>query len=360
MIERRDRPAVFAKFVAPEILGEWGRLLLWLLRAFSRSGHEIWLFDNLPRDELGKFGPLALELPNFRLTKGVPSDTADMYYLFDDEDRAVGGRRWRKKIQARFDIFASHWFSRPIFVPYPVHPNHAGPDLAERLADCRRLDKKMRVFFSGDTEGYVRSRVRYPSVKMPRLDVINAICRHLGDEVVRVADEDTVEGLFASPGFANKFVLASPDFRIDSSKWLSTVARAEFFLCPPGYVMPMCHNAVEALAVGAIPIISYPEWFDPRLEHLKNCVVFDDEADLVAKMRAVFAMGPEQISRMRSNAIDYYEGYLTDAWFIRRIESSGRRKETVLLITEPYVAARPGKLGWRSILIRGTATRSGC
>ena len=43
--------------------------------------------------------------------------------------------------------------------------------------------------------------------------------------------------------------------------------------------MPMCHNIIESMAVGVIPITNYPEWFDPDLEHMKNCIVFDDQKD---------------------------------------------------------------------------------
>ena len=282
MTQTSKRPAVFAKFVNKEILGEWGRLLFSLLDTFALSGYEVRLFDSIPRQDLGKYGPLIFSLQHFASTDAVPEDAADAIYLFDREDRAIGKRPWRKKVQVKFDVFSPYWFSDPIIMPYPVHPVQTGPDLPHRLEGYRRQQRKMRIFFSGDTDGYIRNRIHYPTAKLPRLDVINAIKDRMGDNVALVEDEVSLASLLAADTFVNKFVLVeSGGVRIEAKNWLSTLASSDFFLCPPGYIMPMCHNTVEALAVGAIPIINYPEWFAPGLEHLKNCVVFNDRNDLI-------------------------------------------------------------------------------
>ena len=68
MTQTGKRPAVFAKFVEKEILGEWGRLLFSLLDAFASSGYEIRLFDSIPREDLGKYGPLVFSLQHLTLT----------------------------------------------------------------------------------------------------------------------------------------------------------------------------------------------------------------------------------------------------------------------------------------------------
>jgi hypothetical protein len=142
--------------------------------------------------------------------------------------------------------------------------------------------------------------------------------------------------------------------RIGETHWLSTLATSDFFLCPPGYVMPMCHNTVEAMAVGAIPIINYPEWFDPHLEHLQNCIAFDEKGDLLAKLNEVLAMDAGQIARMRQRVIAYYDQCLAPERFVRKIELSERRKVVVLMITDANVTRNAPQLNGRSILMRGT------
>lgn len=355
MLESSEPKAVFAKFLDDEILGEMGRLLFSLLNAFVASGYHISLADNLPPAKLGKYGQLACSLQSVSLTAAVPSETSAMIYLFDQEDRTLGARAWRKKIQVRFDVFSPYWFTRPLLMPYPVHPVHTGPDLPDRLRKYRASDKKMRVFFSGDREGYVRNRIRYPKPKLARLDVINAILREMGEKVLLVESEANLNSA-GSGGYVNKcLIMDQSESRIDQTRWLQTLATSDFFLCPPGFVMPMCHNTVEAMAVGAIPIINYPEWFDPHLEHRKNCIAFEDKVDLLDKLNEVLHMDGKEIARMRRQVVDYYDNRLTPESFVRRIESSTRDKVVVLMITDANVTKHASRLNARSVLMRGTA-----
>ncbi len=356
MVATSTAPAVYAKFLKNEILGEMGRLLFSLLNAFSVSGYHIRLADNLPQAALDKYGRLACSLPRVSLTDALPSETSEMIYLFDEEDRTLGARKWRKKVQIRFDVFSPYWFTQPILMPYPVHPVHAGPDLRDRLQTYRASEKKMRVFFSGDREGYAKNRIQYPKPKLPRLEVINAVLTEMGDKALLVRGEQDLDSICAV-GYVNRcLIMDQNESRIDETRWLSTLATSDFFLCPPGYVMPMCHNTVEAMAVGSIPIINYPEWFDPHLEHLKNCIAFDDKTDLLVKLNDVLKMGAEQVARMRQRVIDYYDEYLAPESFVRKLEASERPKVIVLMITDANVSKNASKLNARSVLIRGTST----
>jgi hypothetical protein len=346
-------PAVFAKFLKTDILGEMGRLLFSLLNTFSVSGYHISLFDSLPPEKLDKYGRRARTLPHVALTEVDPTETEATLYLFDEEEPALASRRWRKKVQIRFDVFAPYWFRRPLIMPYPVHPVHAGPDLPARLQADRARPKKMRVFFSGDREGYVINRIRYPKPKLPRLEVINAVLEGMGERARLIRGERELADLCSAGYVDGCLIMAQDDERIDTTRWLSTLATADFFLCPPGYVMPMCHNTVEAMAVGAIPIINYPEWFAPRLAHLDNCIAFDDRADLIDKLREVLRMDPAAIARMRDRVIAYYDQHLAPETFVRKLEATGGRKVVVLMITDANVSRNASKLNARSVLMRG-------
>ena len=213
----------------------------------------------------------------------------------------------------------------------------------------------MRIFFSGDSKGYVTNRIRYPKPKLPRQEVIDAILQQTGDRALLVQGEQGLASLCAT-GYVNRCLIMDQEHpRIDETRWLATLATSDFFLCPPGYVMPMCHNIVEAMAVGTIPITNYPEWFDPHLEHLQNCIAFDDKADLLEKLNAVLQMDPEDIARMRRRVIAYYDEHLAPGTFIRKVESSEQPKVVVLMITDANVSKNAGKLNARSVLIRGSS-----
>ena len=352
MVTTDTAPTVYAKFLKTEILGEMGRLLFSLLNMFSVSGYHISLFDSLPPEKLDKYGRLARELPRVTLTRADPANPEEALYLFDDEDGRLSSSRWRKRVQVRFDVFAPYWFRRPLIMPYPVHPVHAGPDLQARLQADRARPKKMRVFFSGDREGYVSNRIRYPKPKLPRLEVINAVLEGMGERARLVRGERELADL-TSAGYVDEcLVMAQDGERIDTVRWLSTLATADFFLCPPGYVMPMCHNTVEAMAVGAIPIINYPEWFTPRLVHLETCIAFDDRADLIAKLEHVLSMDATAIARMRERVVAYYDEHLAPEAFVRELEAIRRHKVVVLMITDANVSRNAAKLNARSVLMR--------
>jgi len=354
MVATGTAPAVFAKFLRTDIVGEMGRLLFSLLNAFSVSGYHISLFDSFSPASLDKYGRLACSLDHVNLTRDDPARPDDTLYVFDEQDPRLAGRGWRKKVQVRFDVFSPYWFRRPIIMPYPVHPVHAGRDLPERLRSDRARTKRMRVFFSGDREGYVNNRIRYPKPKLPRLEVINAALEGMGERARIIRGEQELADVCSAGYVDGCLIMDQDDARIDTTRWLSTLATADFFLCPPGFVMPMCHNTVEAMAVGAIPIINYPEWFDPHLVHLETCVAFDDRADLIAKLDQVLRMDPQRIARMRQRVIDYYEQHLAPETFVRRLELTQRRRIVVLMISDANVTRNASKLNRLSVLMRGT------
>lgn len=344
---------VFAKFSGSEIFLEQGRLLFSLLHVFSKAGYQIKLSNNLHDKQLDKYGQLVYSLDGFELVDTPPDNPEGWLYLYDKEDRAIGGRPWAKKAQVRFDLFAPFWFSNPMIMPFPMHPLQADTSTGQ-LDECRSANRKMRVFFSGDTHQYRRTWVRYPSPKLPRLPIVNAVMEDLGNDVLVISDPDVLKEL-RNGAYTNKCVMtASSDVRIEPNDWLGTIAMADFFLSPPGIVMPMCHNIIEAMAVGSIPITNYPEWLDPHLKHMENCIVFDDRDDLIAKMKQVLEMAPEEIARLRSNVIDYYNAYMRPDTFIRRLEASADREIPILMYTERNMAVNPTRLGKRSILMQGT------
>ena len=87
---------------------------------------------------------------------------------------------------------------------------------------------------------------------------------------------------------------------------------------------------------------------------MKNCIVFDDRDDLVAKLKLAMGMDREQITTMRKNAIEYFENYLNPETFVNRVEARKGSKVTILLIAESNMARRHTKLNRFSILMRGT------
>jgi hypothetical protein len=146
------------------------------------------------------------------LTDRIPANTADLIYLYDRQDREAGSHPWRKKVHVKYDIFARYWLGRPIVMPFPLHPAHAGPDLPQRLEDLRSSKRKMRVFFAGDTNGYVRNRIHYPAEKLPAC-VVNGCCNDWGQAFRE--REGRVDNLLSAQEMPTSVVVDANSFRAE-------------------------------------------------------------------------------------------------------------------------------------------------
>jgi hypothetical protein len=348
-----DAKRIYARFTGPEIFLEQGRLLYSLLHVFVREGYRIDLFDWLGEKPLEKYGQMIHGLDSLRLVHAAPADPAQQWYLYDRTVPELAALPWRKRLQVRFDLFSPFWRENPIIMPFPMHPMQSGLT-GEDLVALRQSERRMRVFFSGDTEHYRRVWIRYPRTKLPRERIVQAAIGGLGEEAVLVHDAAELAERLAQ-GYTQKCVFtASSQVRIEFADWLPTLAKADFFLSPPGIVMPMCHNIIEAMAVGTIPITNYPEWLDPPLRHGRECLAFDDEADLVAQLRLALTMDPALIEALRRGVIDYYERHLRPDGFVRRVEASTEAVQPILMYTERNVALHAKRLGRTSLLVQGT------
>ena len=347
---------VFARFTGKTILGEMGRLLYSILNIFTTNGYQVKLFNNINFGELDKYGQLVPSIGNLQLIDTVPDDSSHMFFLYDREDKSCSDRKWKKKMQVKFDVFSTYRITDPLIMPYPVHPLLSGADLPVRLEKLRKNEKRLRIFFSGDTSGYTKNRIHYPNTKLPRLEVIETILEQLGDKTIHVKNEIVLKRLFDGDFIKSCVIVDTSRLWIDPADWLPDLSKTDFFICPPGYSMPMCHNVIEAMAVGAVPVINYPEWFTPTLRHMEDCIVFGDRKDLVRKIEAVLDMGQQEVSEMRHRVIDYYENNLCPGKFIRDIEAREEDSITVLMITDENTIKNASRLNGKSILIRGKPT----
>ena len=93
-------------------------------------------------------------------------------------------------------------------MPYPMHPLLYGADLESRMEACRQQKRTMRIFFSGDTEGYRKNRIHYPTTKLTRSETVDAIMEKMGDKLVCVNDAVTHNRLLEGD-YTRKFVIAN-------------------------------------------------------------------------------------------------------------------------------------------------------
>ncbi|KQS95229.1 hypothetical protein [Chryseobacterium sp. Leaf394] len=138
--------------------------------------------------------------------------------------------------------------------------------------------------------------------------------------------------------FSEKFVFAiKENYQIDMDDIRSHLSLFNFFLCCPGVVMPLCHNVVEAMSVGTIPVIEkeYAEVMYPHLEHQKNAIIFHDLEDLELLLNEkLFTIPKQDIEAIRKNVLDYYQEFLSPKGMINNLNQSIARGKKIYLQAE--------------------------
>ncbi len=336
---------------------EMGRIFYCILNSFAISGYKILLLENEKTKSVTQYGKHAFEIKELKVVNSIPDYSENYTLLYDQNDSQINGRSWIKQIHLKYDLYSPYWLEQPIVMPFPVHPLQYVHNTLSRLIELRQSKKSYRVLFAGDTKNYRRKWVYFPKEKLPRLDIVNTLFEKFSERIELVNNKKSYHAIMNSV-FLDKYIVIDNDAqRIDSKIWFDVIAKSHFFLSPPGIVMPMCHNIVEAMGIGVIPITNYPEWFHPNLEHGKNCIVFDNETDILEKMKYVFSLDEDVIAEMSSNVIKYYEDHLKPEQFIKKVEESEKEKVTVLYYTEGNVAKNKKKLNKHSVLMRDTSVR---
>ncbi|MFN9367575.1 MAG: glycosyltransferase [Planctomycetia bacterium] len=201
--------------------------------------------------------------------------------------------------------------TQDVVVPYGMDPTLTYRRANAPLPRNPLSPRPIRILFAGQCtqEGYDRRHLigqRYG--KLTRY----ALVSHLRAKGL-VHEPDTLEALRAllAPSQRRDFVFVDTRrFSIPIDQWLDVVAASDFFFCPPGNIFPICHNIIEAMAVGTIPITSYPEWLTPALIRGETCLEFDTFDSLDAAIAAALDMDRAAIEDMRNRVIAHYDTHL--------------------------------------------------
>jgi glycosyltransferase involved in cell wall biosynthesis len=185
-----------------------------------------------------------------------------------------------------------------------------------------------RIFFGGNTEQgkYDKNVLREVYHMLTRREMLEATAA-----VIPAYRPLEAASWLASSDF-HPFVLCETQHcKIPPERWLEALGKADFFLACPGVGMPLCHNLIEALAAGSIPILQYATYLPHPLEDGVNCLVFCDTESLRKVIGTALAMSPENIRTMRANVRNHYEEFLAPGTFANRLLTKKSLK-TILLM----------------------------
>lgn len=322
-------PVVCCDFTDPAIDNVGGRYYFSLVRDLIDAGY--FPVFTACRATLSSFGISRMKSPLLTERFGViaaPNELQEPYWLITDRDAPapVLATRVVKVSYEKRLCSQPHEIAFPLFVHPRMAPATARPYDYEITAT-----RPARLFFGGNTvEGKYDNHTLH--------DVYGMLSRR---EMLETAGAAVPAGDIHRPPDAAQW-LASPEFhpfvlcetqhcRIPQHRWLEALAKADFFLACPGVGMPACHNLIEALAAGCVPILQYAAYLSPPLQDQVNCLTFSDGRSLGEVIARVLAMSQEQIRALRANVREHYGNFLAPGRFAQRLFSGPQDRLTLLL-----------------------------
>jgi hypothetical protein len=122
----------------------------------------------------------------------------------------------------------------------------------------------------------------------------------------------------------NKVVIidTSKEFSIELEKLKTILSKFDFFLALPGIIVPQCHNIIEAMSAGCIPILHscYAKLLVPNLEQGVNALIYNDLDELNELILSSFLLTEKEVLKLRLNCINYYRMNLTPLQVVTNIE----------------------------------------
>jgi len=227
---------------------------------------------------------------------------------------------WQKVAQLDCDVLSGRRDDSDLFMPYFMHPMQYQYDARDQLDELRMSARRVKIFFSGNVleADYLNP---LPGNKLTRAEIVRALQSMPGVEYLN--DERHFREILSGSGFTNACVINDRRvYAVPDEEWLPTLARGDFFLCLPGSRMPLCHNAIEAMSVGAVPILNYSEWFEPPLEDGKNCIEFATLQELRDRLTEILSFDSGVVEAMRQRVVEYYEENLSPLGFRNQLERS--------------------------------------
>ncbi len=199
-------------------------------------------------------------------------------------------------------VYSTNQYQKDV-LPYIMHPSNYLQN------DIEKLPKNIGILMSGNFEKkiYDTEIIPYNFGLLNRWKIYEEVNKH--QKLVSITGTELVERL-NSGEFKNVLVLMKwQTGAIPTHKWRHYLSSADFLFCAPGMTMPMCHNILEAMSVGVIPILNYPHWLNPSLEDNQNCLVYCTVSDIKEIINKALSLSSDEKSDMSKRVMEYYTKY---------------------------------------------------
>ena len=305
-------------------LRKYGRFSPYLFLALSRAGCRLEIDDRF-----FYFAEVGALLRKNRIpilsTKNIYENASKKILLYD-HDSMNQSTGWRKEVRLNYDYYSARSKENAIVMPYFLHPHAYISGVFAKLPKLRKKQRHIRFFFAGtyNEEAYTKD-FHFPMLN--RFQIIRQIMSDFSDEILLLNEKGLISEFLRSENRKPIVMALSEDrantlnkFLLPYEDYIQLLSESFFFLAAPGVSIPHSHNAIEAIALGTIPVLNYANYgWTPALEHGKNCIAFSNQDELRARVNEVLSFPERDILEMQANVQDYYETYLKPESFASRL-----------------------------------------
>lgn len=277
------------------------RYFFLLLKFFELTDFQINLkFNPQLLLNLRNYSDLIYTLKNFKIVLSPPARYDLWLTMKGKSDRT------KNILSVDANYFSKKKPENSYIFPYNMHPDIYNSELYKTITHLRQTRKSIKVFFGGNTGyGYGNPDIKKLFGKITRNELISYIEAFANEKKLNNEITDQNPGVVFSEKPIDILIVKKPVFSL--KEWMTALAQSNFYIAAPGFSMPFSHNAIESMSVGTIPILQYPEMFNPLLTDMVNCLKFDNETDLTEKINLALSLDKEKLAFMRTEVLNYYD-----------------------------------------------------
>jgi len=206
---------------------------------------------------------------------------------------------------------------RSYHIPIGMHPNMYKRGLWN--APVSTEERKRSIFFAGNFNPAVYKRLS----KNKKFDMVDRV--EIGRMLSTLPNcrfPKTYDELLNNHGEGNIDIVQQRNFKVPMELLRPTIARYAFFIACPGVDMPLSHNLIEAMSVGAIPIIhqEYSDMLMPQLQDMKDALIYTNE-NFMEVIQKALRLDDQQIAGMAKQVVSYYDLHLTPKGVVEKLVS---------------------------------------
>ncbi|MEM6691262.1 MAG: hypothetical protein AAF664_17685 [Planctomycetota bacterium] len=304
-LQRRclDRPSIVLELSSMDLLLDVGRHPWSLAIDANEVGHDLilrcnrWVLAALTHK---RFARPMLSMPNVWWA-GSREAAPDASLVLADRDAEPSIREEPRRV--RMWIGRDHHPDCKAPMPYPVFPSMRESLNTDSLSHARKQEKHGLLFAGSVHPRYARHEIENYGVA-DRLTLVDR-CHLL---------------MRSTPRF-NQFVdlVNTDESPIPRDLWLARLAKTAFWLAAPGVAQPLCHNLSEAMSVGAIPVIEFPNRLFPHLRDGFNAIEFSGADGLSQALERISSMPASDVAKMRHQVVEYFDQYGSTRSWLKRV-----------------------------------------